>query len=70
MAEIESPMTANVWKVQVAVGDTVAEGDVVVILEAMKMEIPVEAEEDGRVAQIHCSEGGSVEEGDVLMELE
>ena len=70
MAEIESPMTANVWKVQVAVGDTVEEGDVVVILEAMKMEIPVEAEEDGCVAVIHCSEGGSVEEGDVLMVLE
>lgn len=70
MVEIESPMTANVWKVQVAVGDTVEEGDVVVILEAMKMEIPVEAEEDGRVAEIRCSEGGSVEEGDVLMVLE
>ena len=59
MAEIESPMTANVWKVQVAVGDTVAEGDVVVILEAMKMEIPVEAEEDGRVAGSTAARAGA-----------
>jgi acetyl-CoA carboxylase biotin carboxyl carrier protein len=70
LADIESPMTANVWKVQVAVGDTVEEGDTVVILEAMKMEIPVEAEEDGRVAEIRCSEGSAVEEGDVLLVLE
>ena len=70
MAEIESPMTANVWKIQVAVGDTVEEGDTVVILEAMKMEIPVEAEEDGRVAEIRCAEGSAVDEGDVLLVLE
>jgi acetyl-CoA carboxylase biotin carboxyl carrier protein len=63
-------MTANVWKIQVAVGDTVEEGDTVVILEAMKMEIPVEAEEDGRVTEIRCTEGGAVEEGEVLLVLE
>jgi len=63
-------MTANVWKVQVAVGDTVQEGDTVVILEAMKMEIPVEAEDAGTVAEIRCAEGGAVEEGDVLLVLE
>ena len=70
MAEIESPMTANVWKIQVAVGDSVEEGDTVVILEAMKMEIPVEAEESGTVAEIRCAEGSAVEEGEILLVLE
>ncbi len=70
MAEIESPMTANVWKIQVAVGDSVEEGDTVVILEAMKMEIPVEAEESGTVAEIRCAEGSAVEEGEILLTLE
>jgi acetyl-CoA carboxylase biotin carboxyl carrier protein len=63
-------MTANVWKIKVAVGDSVEDGDTVVILEAMKMEIPVEAEESGRVAEIRCDEGSAVEEGDVLLVLE
>ncbi len=70
MAEIESPMTANVWKIQVAVGDSVEEGDTVVILEAMKMEIPVEAEDSGTVAEIRCAEGSAVEEGEILLTLE
>jgi acetyl-CoA carboxylase biotin carboxyl carrier protein len=70
VAEIESPMTANVWKIQVAVGDSVEDGDTVVILEAMKMEIPVEAEESGTVAEIRCAEGSAVEEGEILMVLE
>ena len=70
MAEIESPMTANVWKVQVAVGDTVAEGDVVVILEAMKMEECGRGRGGRPRRPIHCSEGGSIAEGDVLMVLE
>jgi acetyl-CoA carboxylase biotin carboxyl carrier protein len=70
VAEIESPMTANVWKIQVAVGDSVEEGDTVVILEAMKMEIPVEAEDSGTVAEIRCAEGSAVEEGEILLTLE
>ena len=47
MADIEAHITGNVWKIEVAVGDTVEDGDTVVILESMKMEIPVEAEDDG-----------------------
>jgi acetyl-CoA carboxylase biotin carboxyl carrier protein len=70
MADIEAHITGNVWKIEVSVGDEVAEGDTVVILESMKMEIPVEAEDEGRVAEIRCKEGDSVSEGDVLVVLE
>ncbi len=70
MAEIEAQITGNVWKIEVAVGDTVSEGDSVVILESMKMEIPVEAEDDGTVKEIRCEEGQAVTEGDVLVVLE
>jgi acetyl-CoA carboxylase biotin carboxyl carrier protein len=68
--EVEAHITGNVWKIEVAVGDEVAEGDTVVILESMKMEIPVEAEDDGKVAEIRCAEGQSVSEGDVLVVLD
>jgi acetyl-CoA carboxylase biotin carboxyl carrier protein len=70
MAEIEAHITGTVWKIEVAVGDAVADGDTVVILESMKMEMPVEAEDDGKVAEIRCQEGQSVQEGDVLVVLE
>jgi acetyl-CoA carboxylase biotin carboxyl carrier protein len=69
MADIEAHITGNVWKIEVAVGDTVADGDTVVILESMKMEIPVEAEDDGTVEEIRCEEGQAVSEGDVLVVL-
>jgi acetyl-CoA carboxylase biotin carboxyl carrier protein len=70
MANIEAHITGTVWKVEVSVGDQVADGDTVVILESMKMEMPVEAEDDGVVAEIRCQEGQSVQEGDVLVVLE
>ncbi|MDA0170402.1 biotin/lipoyl-binding carrier protein [Solirubrobacter taibaiensis] len=70
MAQIEAHITGTVWKIEVAVGDTVAEGDSVVILESMKMEMPVEAEDDGTVAKILVEEGQSVQEGDPLVVLE
>ncbi len=70
MAEIPAHITGNVWEIQVAVGDTVSGGDEVVILESMKMEIPVESEDDGTVAEIKCEEGQAVSEGDVLIVLE
>ena len=53
-----------------AVGDEIEDGDEVVILESMKMEIPVESEDDGVVKEIKCEEGQSVTEGDVLIVLE
>ena len=49
MADVEAHITGTVWKIEVAVGDQVDEGDTVVILESMKMEMPVEAEDDGTV---------------------
>jgi acetyl-CoA carboxylase biotin carboxyl carrier protein len=70
MPNIEAHITGNIWKVEVAVGDRVKEGDTVVILESMKMEIPVESEDDGTVKEIRCEEGQAVGEGDVLIVLE
>ena len=66
MAEVRAEMVANVWKVVVAEGDTVADGDTLVILESMKMEIPVLAEGDGTVSSLAVSEGDVVQEGDVI----
>jgi acetyl-CoA carboxylase biotin carboxyl carrier protein len=63
-------ITGTVWKIQVKVGDSVDEEQTVVILESMKMEMPVEAPEAGRVGKIHVSEGQAVDEGDVLITLE
>ena len=68
--EVRAEMVANVWKVVVAEGDKIADGDTLVILESMKMEIPVLAEQDGTVAALHVSEGDVVQEGDVLAVLE
>jgi acetyl-CoA carboxylase biotin carboxyl carrier protein len=66
---VEAHITGTVWKVEVSVGDQVVEGDTVVILESMKMEMPVEAEDPGTVTEIRCEEGQSVQEGDVLVVL-
>jgi biotin carboxyl carrier protein len=67
---IEAQITGNVWKIEKAVGDAVAAEDVILILESMKMEIPVEAPCAGRVAEIRVSEGENVEEGSVLAVIE
>ncbi|MEK6328382.1 MAG: biotin/lipoyl-binding carrier protein [Actinomycetota bacterium] len=66
---VEAHITGTVWKVEVAVGDQVDEGDTVVIIESMKMEMPVEAEDPGTVTEVRCEEGQSVQEGDVLVVL-
>jgi acetyl-CoA carboxylase biotin carboxyl carrier protein len=68
--EIPAHITGTVWKIEVGVGDDVSDGDAVVILESMKMEMPVEAEDDGKVAEIRCEEGQSVQEGEVLVVLD
>jgi acetyl-CoA carboxylase biotin carboxyl carrier protein len=68
--DVEAHITGTVWKIEVAVGDAVTEGDAVVILESMKMEMPVEVEDPGVVREIRCSEGQSVSEGDVLVVLD
>jgi acetyl-CoA carboxylase biotin carboxyl carrier protein len=68
--EVPAHITGTVWKIEVEVGDTVQEGDTVVILESMKMEMPVEAEESGVVREIAVEEGQSVSEGETLVVLE
>jgi acetyl-CoA carboxylase biotin carboxyl carrier protein len=68
--DVEAHITGTVWKIEVAVGDSVDEGDTVVILESMKMEMPVEAEDPGVVREIRCEEGQAVSEGDTLVVLE
>src|SRR5947209_12106811 len=70
LPDVEAHITGTVWKIEVQVGDSVQEGDTVVILESMKMEMPVEAEDPGVVTEIRCSEGQSVSEGDTLVVLE
>lgn len=67
MAErVEAEMVANVWKVLVTKGQQVASGETLVILESMKMEIPVEATASGTVSEIAVVEGGVVQEGDLI----
>jgi acetyl-CoA carboxylase biotin carboxyl carrier protein len=68
--DIPAHITGTVWKIEVAPGDEVDDGETVVILESMKMEMPVEAEDPGTVKEIRCEEGQSVQEGDVLVVLE
>ena len=70
MPDVEAHITGTVWKIEVAVGDKVDEGDTVVVLESMKMEMPVEAEDAGTVAEILCEEGQAVNEGDALVVLD
>jgi biotin carboxyl carrier protein len=67
---VEAEMVANVWKVLVAPGQSVSSGETLVILESMKMEIPVEAPVDGTVSAVNVEEGGVVQEGDVIAVIE
>lgn len=67
---VRAHMTGTVWKIEVVIGDTVAEGQTLVILESMKMEMPVESPAAGRVSAIHTKEGAAVEEGALLVDLE
>jgi acetyl-CoA carboxylase biotin carboxyl carrier protein len=66
VAEVRAEMVANVWKVVASQGDTVADGDTLVILESMKMEIPVLAESAGTLAELRVEEGQVVQEGDII----
>jgi len=68
--EVEAHITGTVWKIETTVGAQVSEGDILVILESMKMEMPVEAPADGKVVEIRCAEAQAVDEGDVLVVLE
>lgn len=71
MAEqIRAEMVANVWKVVASAGDKVLDGDTLVILESMKMEIPVLCESSGVVREIAVNEGDVVQEGDLIAIVE
>jgi len=69
MAQVKAHITGTVWKIEVKVGDAVAEGQTVVVLESMKMEMPVESTGAGTVSALLVKEGESVEEGAPLIEL-
>ena len=66
MAEVRAEMVANVWKVVATEGDQVEDGDTLVILESMKMEIPVLAEGGGTLTKLHVAEGDVIQEGDLI----
>lgn len=68
--EVQAHITGTVWKILVRAGETVTQDQTLVILESMKMEMPVESPEAGRVVDVLVAEGQSVDEGDVLMTLE
>ncbi len=70
MADIAAHITGTVWKVEKKVGDRVSEGDEVIILESMKMEIPLESPIDGTITKILVQKGKAVSEGDVLAVVE
>lgn len=66
MMEVRAEMPASVWCVNVAEGDYVAEGDTLVILESMKMEIPVVAENGGVISTLNVGRGDTLHEGDLI----
>lgn len=70
MTKIEAGMAGSVWKVLVKEGDKVAAGQDVIILESMKMEIPVSTESDGTIVKLHVQEGDFVNDNDIIAELE
>jgi biotin carboxyl carrier protein len=70
MTEVPSPITGSVWKVLVVNGASVGEGETLVILESMKMEIRVKCPHNGRVVEIRVKEGDSILEDDIVATIE
>lgn len=70
MSEVIASMAGSVWKIVVSEGESVENGQEIIILESMKMEIPLEAAISGSIKKIHISEGDFVNEGDVLAIIE
>jgi biotin carboxyl carrier protein len=70
VVELASPVTGSIWKLLCGVGDAVAEGQTLVIVESMKMEFPVDAPQPGVVAAIKVAEGDHVKSGDPVLSLE
>lgn len=70
MIEVLSPITGSVWKILVEVGASIGEGETIVILESMKMEIRVKSPDNGRVVEIRVKEGDSILEDDIIAIIE
>lgn len=70
MSEIIAPMAAKVFEIKVKPGDKIEEGEEVLVLEAMKMEMPIMAEESGTVKEVRCAVGDAVEAEAVLVTFE
>ncbi|AXF55351.1 acetyl-CoA carboxylase biotin carboxyl carrier protein subunit [Salicibibacter kimchii] len=70
MTEIKASMSGTAWKLMVQQGDQVEVGDELIILESMKMEIPIETEVEGRINAIYKNEGDFVNEGETIAEIE
>ncbi|WP_077326494.1 acetyl-CoA carboxylase biotin carboxyl carrier protein subunit [Virgibacillus siamensis] len=70
MTEIKASMAGSVWKIAVSAGEQVEEDQDIVILESMKMEIPIPAEDAGTVKELKVAEGDFVNEGDVIAVIE
>ncbi|MFC7060353.1 acetyl-CoA carboxylase biotin carboxyl carrier protein subunit [Halobacillus seohaensis] len=70
MNEVKASMAGSVWKINIQQGESVKSGQDVVILESMKMEIPIPAEQDGTLKELKVSEGDFVNEGDVIAIIE
>jgi acetyl-CoA carboxylase biotin carboxyl carrier protein len=67
---VRAHITGTLWKILAKVGDEVEEEDVLCILESMKMEMPIEADFDGKVVAVHATEGQAIAEGDPILDLE
>ena len=70
MPDLRAEVTGTVFRIECSVGDSVVKGGTVLILESMKMEIPLESTHDGTVKEIRCQEGQAIQEGDVLVVVE
>jgi acetyl-CoA carboxylase biotin carboxyl carrier protein len=70
LIDVPAHITGTVWKIEKKAGEAVSAGDILVILESMKMEMPIEAPESGKVAEVRCQEGQAVSEGEVLVVLD
>ncbi|AXF55372.1 acetyl-CoA carboxylase biotin carboxyl carrier protein subunit [Salicibibacter kimchii] len=70
MKQITASMSGTAWKVLVSEGEKVEVNDELIILESMKMEIPIEAEVSGHIKAVHKNEGDFVNEGEVIVEIE
>jgi acetyl-CoA carboxylase biotin carboxyl carrier protein len=68
--EIKAHITGTIWKIPVNVGDEVEADDTLVIIESMKMEMPIEADDDCTIIEIKAQEGEAVQEGDVILIVE